>query len=114
MDDSQALTWGQLVRLEPGLGQLHLDCRFADHRDPNGSDAEAAWNGTADSPGLKHRLERLTGPKAEQQDPLLLSIEAYELAIEECHQALPPNRPGIGGVASQGSQPIDLNTTAAR
>ena len=96
MDEAQPVTWNELVRLEPGLGQLHLDCRFADHRDPNGFDRELAWNGTPALPGLKQRLEHLAGPKAEKQDPRLLSPEAYEIAAAECRQALPPNRPGIG------------------
>ncbi len=78
MDEAQALTWNELVRLEPQLGQLHLDCRFADHRDPNGFDAEVAWNGTPDIPGLKQRLEHLVGAKAEGRDPRILSQQAYE------------------------------------
>jgi hypothetical protein len=101
MDESQALTWAQLVRLEPGLGQLRLDCRFADHREPNGFSAEAAWNGTAENPGLKQRLEQFVGPKAERQDACLQSLQAYELAVAECHEALPPNRQGIGGLNPQ-------------
>ena len=96
MDKEQALTWNELVRLEPGLGQIHLDCRFADHRDPNGFDADLAWNGTPDVPGLKHRLEHLVGARAERQDARILSLQAYELAVTECYQALPPNRPGDG------------------
>ena len=95
MDEAQTLTWNELIRLEPGLGQLHLDCRFADHRDPNGFDAELAWNGTSGVPGLKQRLEHLVGPKADKQDPRILSLQAYELAVAECYQALPPNRPGF-------------------
>jgi hypothetical protein len=94
LETTQALTWNDLVRLEPGLGQLHLDCRFADRRDPTGFDAELAWNGTAGEPGFKHRLEHLVGVKAENQDPLLVSPQAYELAVAECVRALPPNRAG--------------------
>jgi hypothetical protein len=96
MDDSQALTWNQLVKLEPRLGQLHLDCRFADRRDPNGFNADAVWNGTSDTPGLKNRLELLVGQNAEVQDPMIQSVQAYNLASTECRQALPPDRPGIG------------------
>jgi hypothetical protein len=110
MDDTKALTWDQLVRLEPGLGQLRLDCRFADRRDPDGFDAEAVWNGTVANPGLKQRLENLVGAKAVQQDTLLLSLEAYELAAAECHQALPPSRPGNGRSTSQASQPSEMKT----
>lgn len=105
MDDSQALTWSQLVRLEPGLGQLQLDCRFADHRNSSGFDAELAWNGTADAPGLKQRLELLVGANAEKQDPRILSQQAYELALAECYRALPPNRPGDGSREPLESQP---------
>lgn len=94
MDEPQALTWNDLVRLEPGLGQLHLDCRFADRRDPAGFDPDLVWNGTTAAPGLKLRLERLVGAKAEKQDPRLLSPQAYELAAAECVRALPPNRAG--------------------
>jgi hypothetical protein len=96
MDDPTALTWNQLVKLEPRLGQLHLDCRFADRRDPNGFSAETAWNGTPDVPGLKDRLLQLVGVNAEVQDPLLLSTQAYDLASRECRQALPPDRPAVG------------------
>ena len=100
MEDSQALTWNQLVRLEPRLGQLQLDCRFADSRSPNGFDADLAWNGNQnipgqDTPGLKIRLERLVGAKADVQDPGLISEQAYALASAECYRALPPNRPGV-------------------
>ena len=107
MDDSQAFTWDQLVRLEPGLGQLRLDCRFADHRDPRGFDAEAAWEGAEGSPGLKNRLERLVGANAEKQDqdPRILSPQAYELAVAECYRALPPNRPGQGAFEQRESRP---------
>lgn len=94
MDDIQVLTWSQLVRIEPGLGQLHLDCRFADHHNPEGFDAEQAWNGSGDVPGLKHRLEQLVGDKAESQDPRVKSRQAYDIANQECFQTLPPNRPG--------------------
>ncbi len=110
MDEPKALTWDQLVRLEPGLGQLRLDCRFADRRDPDGFDADATWNGTAANPGLKQRLEILVGANAVQQDTLLLSLEAYELAAAECRKALPPNRPGNGGSVSQGTQSSELKT----
>jgi len=82
--------------LEPKLGQLHLDCRFADHRDPNGFDKEQAWNGTPDIPGLKYRLEHMVGRSAVGQDSRILSSEAYDLAYQECYRALPPNRPGNG------------------
>jgi hypothetical protein len=98
LDEAQALTWNELVRLEPRLGQLHLDCRFADHRDPNGFDAALAWNGTPDRPGLKQRLEHLVGAKAERQDPRILSPQAYELAVAECVRVLPPTRPGAGQI----------------
>lgn len=108
MDDSQVLTWTQLVGLEPRLGQLHLDCRFADHREPNGFDAELAWNGSLNVPGLKYRLEQLVGAKAEGQDPRILSRQAYDLASAECYQALPPNRPGIRLFEPRESQPINL------
>jgi hypothetical protein len=110
MDEPKTLTWDQLVRLEPGLGQLRLDCRFADRREPGGFDAEATWNGTAANPGLKQRLDILVGANAVQQDMLLLSAEAYELAAAECRQALPPNRPGNGGFVSSGSQPSEIKT----
>jgi hypothetical protein len=105
MDDSQALTWDQLVRLEPGLGQLRLDCRFADHRDPHGFDAKAAWEGAGGSPGFKQRLELLVGANAENQDPRILSPQAYELAVAECYRALPPNRPGDGVFDQRESRP---------
>ncbi len=98
MNELQDLTWAELVRLEPGLGQLHLDCRFADHRDPSGFDAGLAWNGTPDIPGLKQRLEHLVGKKAEKQDPCILSQQAYDLAVAECYRALPPDRPGNGNL----------------
>lgn len=114
MNDTQALTWAQLVQLEPGLGQLQLDCRFADHRDPTGFDPEAAWNGVDGSPGLKNRLEHLVGPNAERQDAHLLSTEAYELAVAECRKALPPKRPGNGELAAQASLPADPKTAAAK
>jgi hypothetical protein len=107
MDDTLALTWNQLVRLEPRLGQLHLDCRFADRRDPNGFDPEAAWNGSADLPGFKTRLGLLVGAQAEGQDPLIISSQAYDLASAECHQALPPNRVGSGSSNSRASQSVD-------
>lgn len=96
MDDLNQLTWNFLVKLEPRLGQLHLDCRFADKRDPGGFDGERAWNGTPDVPGLKDRLEHLVGEKAEGQDPRILSSEAYQIAYAECFGVLPPNRSGTG------------------
>lgn len=95
MDESQTLTWTQLLKLVPELGQVHLDCRFADHRDPNGFDAELAWNGSLNLPGLKHRLDLLVGVNAEGQDPRIKTSQAYALASEECHKALAPNRSGI-------------------
>lgn len=105
MDDSQVLTWAQLVQLEPALGQLHLDCRFADRRNPDGFDAAQAWNGTSDVPGLKQRLDQLVGANAEKQDPRILSQQAYELAVAECYQALPPNRTADGARALSESRP---------
>lgn len=95
MDESQILTWTQLVRLEPRLGQFHLDCRFADHHEPDGFDAELAWNGTQTVPGLKHRLDLLVGAHADGQDPRIRTSQAYDLACEECLKALPPNRSAI-------------------
>ncbi|HVN56066.1 MAG TPA: hypothetical protein VMT46_17170 [Anaerolineaceae bacterium] len=95
MNETQELTWTQLMRLEPRLGQLHLDCRFADHKDPNGFDADLAWNGSAALPGLKHRLALLVGINAEGQDSRLRSSQAYDLASAECYQALPPNRDAV-------------------
>ena len=104
MDESQVLTWTQLVKLEPRLGQLHLDCRFADHHDPSGFDAELAWNGSLTLPGLKNRLDLLVGPNAEVQDPRIRTSQAYALASEECQQALAPNRSGIRRPESQENQ----------
>jgi hypothetical protein len=96
MDDPRALTWSELVRLEPRVGQLRLDCRFADHGDPNGFNRELAWEGSPGVSGLKERLDSLLGEKADTEDPILRSNQAYQIASEECHQALPPNRTGIG------------------
>ncbi len=107
MDHTQPVTWSLLVILEPRLGQLHLDCRFADHRDPDGFDPELAWNGSPDMPGLKHQLEHLVGAKAEGQDPLILSSQAYDLASTECRKVLPASRPGIRRLESQENQPRD-------
>jgi hypothetical protein len=96
MEDLNQLTWNLLVKIEPKLGQLHLDCRFADKREPGGFNVERAWNGTPDAPGLLQRLEHLVGAQAEEQDPRILSNEAYQIAYAECFSALPPNRAGIG------------------
>lgn len=105
MENEQVLTWNELIRLEPGLGQLHLDCRFADRRDPSGFDPDLAWNGKPDAPGLKYRLEHLVGANAEKPDPRILSPQAYELAVAECYKALPPNRPGDGHTEQRESRP---------
>ncbi|MCL4562110.1 MAG: hypothetical protein M1281_16055 [Chloroflexi bacterium] len=94
------MTWTQLVGLEPRLGQLLLDCRFADRGNPDGFDAELAWDGSPDVPGMKERLENLVGGGANSEDPTIRSHQAYDLASAECRQALPPNRSGIGGSES--------------
>jgi hypothetical protein len=96
MEDLNQLNWNLLVKLEPRLGQLHLDCRFADKREPGGFDRDLAWNGTPDAPGLKQRLEHLVGAQAEGQDPRIQSNEAYQIASTECFGVLPPNRAGMG------------------
>ena len=106
MNENQELSWAQLVRIEPRLGQLHLDCRFADHYDPNGFDAEMAWNGSATLPGLKQRLDQLVGGNAEGEDLQIRSSQAYELAMAECHLALPSNRADIRPSAPSESQTI--------
>ena len=90
--DNRLLTWDEIVKLEPRVGELYRDVRKArDDKSKPSFCANAVWYGYRGHPGFKHRVEQLvgfeTGPK--QLDPRLRTMEAYDLVYQKCYKALP-------------------------
>jgi hypothetical protein len=88
----QLLDWRDLARREPRL--MDLLERVQAVRDPGGAEfcANAIWFGFIGWSGYKPRIGRLVGWTAEQDDPLLRSAAAYELAYTTLYRVLPPCR----------------------
>jgi hypothetical protein len=88
----KALTWAELVRLEPGLGPLLEEAR-AHHADRSAVFcANAVFYGSADSTrGLKRRLLRLVGRDSGRAGVLGTSV-AYDVAYDTIFAALPDCR----------------------
>ncbi|MDP9472214.1 MAG: hypothetical protein M3Q71_16370 [Chloroflexota bacterium] len=84
-------TWDDLAAREPRLADLRIaaerirdvDARFC---------ANAAWYGYAGQLGLKPRLLRLVGWGAQNQDPVLRSSDAYDVAYQTLYALLPDCR----------------------
>jgi len=79
-----ALTWPQLVELEPALLDLYRAAQAVDGRDAHFC-ANRVWYDS-----FKPRLLALAGWEARQ--PALKMQEAYDLAYETIYAALPPCR----------------------
>jgi hypothetical protein len=89
---AQQPIWEELMAREPRLG--HLLTVLSAVKDPGGRSfcANAIWAGSAGFPGFKRHLTALVGWGAEQDDPLLRSEAAYEVAYSRLYGALPPCR----------------------
>jgi hypothetical protein len=88
---AEALTWAELVRLEPRLAALLAEARAV--RD-DGRDcfcADEHWGGQY---GLKAKLLELVGWHA--RNPALASSRAYDVAYHTVPNALPPCRGECG------------------
>jgi hypothetical protein len=81
---SEALTWPQLVELEPALLALYQEAQAVDGRDAHFC-ANQVWYDS-----FKPRLLALAGWEA--REPALRTQEAYDLAYETIYAALPPCR----------------------
>jgi hypothetical protein len=86
------LTWRALTRLEPRLRDLLAEARSHHLNRSLDFCANAVWYGYLGfRPGLKARLVRLVGCRAEKGGDLRTS-EAYDLAYQTIYQALPDCR----------------------
>src|SRR5262245_30960613 len=84
----QDLTFADLVRLEPRLGQL-LDRARAYHAKAGPKFcANAVWYGYFGRRGLRSQLQQLVGWEADQEGVLGTS-RAYDVAYRTLYQALP-------------------------
>lgn len=86
---SAALTWEDLLSLEPRLAFLQVEAMAETNHDKPDYCANAVWGGYQGHLGLKPRLVRLVGWHAESQDPALRSSAAYDIAYHQVYDALP-------------------------
>ena len=94
------LTFADLCRREPALGQLEREMR-AFRRTPLGDDfcANARWYGYGKYRGMgyKPRLVELVGMCARSDDPALRTSDAYDLAYRRLYDLLPDCRQCLCG-----------------
>jgi hypothetical protein len=90
---TEKLTWRDLVRLEPRLGELEREAR-AVRRSPRARDphfcANDSWYGRRGWIGFKPRLLWLVGWEA--RNPALRTCQAYDIAYRYLYDLLPPCR----------------------
>ncbi len=90
-------TWQDLVAREPRLAELRVAAERIRPTANASFCANAAWYGYAGQFGLKPRLLRLVGWGAQNQDPVLRSSDAYDVAYQTLYDLLPDCR-GCGCV----------------
>jgi hypothetical protein len=82
-----ALTWSDLVELEPRLEILERDIKYHATQHQNGRYcASSAWHGYR-AEGFKDRLSRLVGWGSERLS--VRSSESYDLAYDRLYALLP-------------------------
>ncbi|MDP9358961.1 MAG: hypothetical protein M3Q71_13250 [Chloroflexota bacterium] len=82
-------TWNDLVRAEPQLAVLRSEVERITARDGQRFCANAVWYGYNGQPGIKPKLIRLVGFRAENPDPVLHTMVAYDTAYETLYALLP-------------------------
>ncbi len=82
-------TWDDLVRAEPRLAVLRSDVEQITAGDGQRFCANAVWYGYHGEPGIKPKLVRLVGFRAESTDPAIRSSEAYDVAYQTLYALLP-------------------------
>ncbi len=90
-------TWEELVAREPRLAELRIAAERIRPTANASFCANAAWYGYAGQLGLKPRLLCLVGWGAQNQDPVLRSCDAYDVAYQTLYALLPDCR-GCGCV----------------
>ncbi len=83
------LTWDDLVRAEPRLAVLRAEVEQITAGDGQRFCANEHWYGYNGQPGIKRELVRLVGFRAENPDPVLHSIAAYDATYQELYALLP-------------------------
>ncbi len=82
------LTWEELVRRQPLLGEL--EAMVVEVRDDPAHPSFCANNVWTQH--FEDRMFRLVGLHAERHDPVLRTREAYDLAFQHLHELLPDCR----------------------
>jgi hypothetical protein len=97
------ITWATLVRLEPALDdQLDRARRVKDEGQRFFCPADEITRDHSDRPSLRSWLDRLVGWHARRRHPLLITSEAWDLALRMILANLPPCR-GCGCIRADGS-----------
>ncbi len=82
-------TWNDLVRAEPRLAVLRSEIERITAGDGQRFCANEHWYGHHGQPGIKRTLVRLVGFRAENPDPVLHTMAAYDTAYETLYSQLP-------------------------
>ncbi len=82
-------TWDDLVRAEPRLAVLRSEVERITARDDQRFCANEHWYGYNGQAGIKRELVRLVGFRAENPDPVLHSMAAYDVAYQTLYALLP-------------------------
>ncbi len=82
-------TWDDLVRLEPRLAGLRAEIERITARDGQRFCANEHWYGYNGEPGIKRKLVRLVGFRAQSPDPVIRSMAAYDVAYQTLYALLP-------------------------
>ncbi len=82
-------TWDDLVRLEPRLAALRAEVERVTAWNGQRFCANEHWYGYNGESGIKPKLVRLVGVRAENPDPDLHSMAAYDVAYQTLYALLP-------------------------
>jgi hypothetical protein len=97
------ITWEDLAMLEPALNDLLDRARII--KDEGGRffcPADEIARDRSGRPSLQWCLDRLVGWHARRRHPLLITSEAWDLALRTILESLPPCR-GCGCILPDGS-----------
>ncbi len=81
--------WDDLVRAEPRLAILRNAVEQVTAAEGQPFCANAVWYGYHGNPGIKPELVRLVGFRAENPDPVLHPMTAYDVAYQTLYALLP-------------------------
>ncbi len=85
-------TWEDLATREPRLTQLRQAVEQVSARGNPRFCANATWYGSAGGPNFRGQVMRLVGWHAENPDPVLHTMAAYDLVYQVLYDLLPDCR----------------------